>query len=416
MSALGKLMQGSVLAPCLLAGLLTGCSRHPQPVATSWNPKAAATYLDEREVTWMGWPGAARDHETFCISCHTVMPYVLARPTLRAALAEQGPSDDERKILADVTKRVLLWNEVRPYYTDAGYGNGKPAESRGTESVLNALILAANDARGGKLSNLTLAALNNMWALQRTEGAAKGSWAWLQFGMEPWEAKDSQYYGTALAAIAVGVAPGDYRSRPEIQEKLSLLRDYLNRESKEQSMMNRVALLWASTKLPGLLDADQQKSIVREICNRQQSDGGWQLSSEAWPGGWTLHSIVRRHLRADWTRQNTDSDGYATGFITFVLQEVGMTPQDSTVKSGLAWLGRNQSAEDGSWPSSSLSVRRTPSSNVGHFMRDAATAYAVLALSGTGVAAAHNSGDGQPCKSSPTAASYPRTNIATGRN
>jgi len=414
---LGKFIQGSVLAPCLLAGLLTGCSRHPQPVATSWNRKAAATYLDEREVTWMGWPGAARDHETFCISCHTVMPYVLARPALRAALAEQGPSDDERKILADVTKRVLLWKEVGPYYTDAGYGNGKPAESRGTESVLNALILAANDARGGKLSDVTLAALDNMWTLQRTEGDAKGSWAWLQFGMEPWEAKDSQYYGTALAAIAVGVAPGDYRSRADIQAKLSLLRHYLNSESKEQSMMNRVVLLWASTKLPGLLDADQQKLIVREICNRQQSDGGWELSSEAWPGGWNLHSIVRRRLRADWTRQNTDSDGYATAFITFVLQEVGMTPQDSTVKSGLAWLVRNQNAEDGSWPSTSLTLRRNPSSNVGHFMRDAATAYAVLALSGTGVAAAHNSAEEQPYKSAPIAASsYPRTDIATGRN
>jgi squalene-hopene/tetraprenyl-beta-curcumene cyclase len=344
------------------------------------------------------------------------MPYVLARPTLRAALAEKGPSDDERKILEDVTKRVLLWNEVGPYYTDAGYGNGKPAESRGTESVLNALILAANDARGGKLSDLTLAALNNMWALQRTEGDAKGSWAWLQFGMEPWEARDSQYYGAALAAIAVGVAPGDYRSRPDIQEKVGLLRDYLNCESKEQSMMNRVVLLWASTKLPGLLNKEQQQSIVREIQSQQRSDGGWELSSDAWPGGWNLHSMVRRHLRADWTRQNTDSDGYATGFIAFVLQEVGMTPQNSTVKSGLAWLVRNQSAEDGSWPSSSLALQRNPSSNIGHFMRDAATAYAVLALSGAGVAEAHNSGEGQPYQSAPTTASYPRTDIATGRN
>src|SRR5437667_607708 len=137
---------------CLAAGSLVACSRPHGTVATSWNPKAAATYLDQREVTWMGWPGAARDHGTFCVSCHTVMPYVLSRPALRKALAEQGPSDEERKIVENVTKRVLLWNDVGPYYTDEGYSNGKPAESRGTEAVLNALILASEDAQVGKLS------------------------------------------------------------------------------------------------------------------------------------------------------------------------------------------------------------------------------------------------------------------------
>ena len=409
-------MRGWVLALCLLAGSMTGCSHHPPKVATSWSPKAAAAYLDQREITWMRWPGAARDHQTFCVSCHTVMPYVLARPLLRAALAEPSPSDDERKILEDVTKRVLLWNQVGPYYTDAGYGNGKPEESRGTESVLNALILASNDAQHGKLSDVTLTAFNNMWALERTEGVAKGSWAWLQFGMEPWEARDSQYYGAALAAIAVGIAPENYRSRPDILEKLNLLRDYLNRESKQQSMMNRVVLLWASTKLPGLLNAEQQKTIIREIQNSQRSDGGWELSSEAWPGGWNLHSIVRRRLRSDWTPQNTESDGFATGFITYALQESGMTPQNSTVNRGLAWLERNQNPEDGSWSSSSLSVRRNPSSNVGHFMRDAATAYAVLALSGNGVASAHNSMEGQPSQTTQTASSYPKIDVAARRN
>src|SRR5438270_13738432 len=59
--------------------------------STSRSEKAAAAYLDERLGWWMGWPAAARDHETFCVSCHTVAPYALARPALRAALAEQAP-------------------------------------------------------------------------------------------------------------------------------------------------------------------------------------------------------------------------------------------------------------------------------------------------------------------------------------
>jgi hypothetical protein len=309
------------------------------------------------------------------------MPYVLSRPALRKAAGEQAMSDDERRILESVTKRVLLWSQVGPYYTDEGYGNGKLAESRGTESVLNALVLASTDAQSGMLNDATRTAFSNMWALQVSAGDAKGAWSWLQFGMEPWEANDSSYYGAALAAIATGVAPEKYRLSNGIETNLNLLRDYLKRNADKQSMMNRVVLLWASTKLPGLLDSEQQKALIREIKDRQQSDGGWALSSDAWPAGWSWHSIIRRRLRSDWTRQNSESDGYATGLITFVLQEVGMTSQDPSVKRGLSWLTSHQSPVNGSWPSTSLTKQRAPSSVAGHFMTDAATAFAVLALS-----------------------------------
>ena len=382
--------QAWVLTLCLAAGCLAGCSRSPKAVATSWNPKAAAAYLDQREVTWMDWPGSARDHGTFCVSCHTVMPYVLSRPALRNALGELGPSEDERKIVENVSKRVRLWDEVGPYYTDEGYGKGKPAESRGTEAVLNAFILASNDAQGRKLSDVTRAALNNMWALQLTEGNGKGAWPWLQFGMEPWEANDSQYFGAALAAIATGTAPEDYRLNPDIQAKIGMLHDYLNRESKKQSMLNRVVLLWASARLPGLLDSERQNSIIREILDKQEADGGWELSSHAWPGDWSLHSMARKRLRSDWTRQDAGSDAYATGLITYVLQEAGMPAQTPSLKRGLSWLVQHQNSGDGSWLSSSLTKRRSSSSNVGHFMSDAATAYAVLALSEDVRAASRN--------------------------
>src|SRR5262249_42642457 len=39
-------------------------------IANSWDPKAAAAYLDRRQSWWMAWPRAQRDHETFCVSCH----------------------------------------------------------------------------------------------------------------------------------------------------------------------------------------------------------------------------------------------------------------------------------------------------------------------------------------------------------
>jgi squalene-hopene/tetraprenyl-beta-curcumene cyclase len=359
---------------------LTACSRQPKTVAAAWNPKTAAAYLDAREVTWMGWPVSARDHDTFCVSCHTVVPYAISRPALRPALAEQSESPEEGKILNNITKRVLLWNETGPYYADPDYGPAKTSESRGTEAVLNALILASHDARSGKLSEITRSAFANMWASQLTEGDAKGSWPWLRFGMDPWEGNDSQYYGAALAAVAIGIAPEDYHSGAEIHDNVKLLRDYLNENYRSQSVMNRVALLWAASKLPGFISRERQRAINQEITDAQHSDGGWGLSSLAWPSGWNLSLLERRCLRSDWTRQDSASDGYATGFMTFVLQETGESSEDLTVKRGLAWLASNQSPTDGSWPSVSLNQRRNPSSNTGHFMRDAATAYAVLAL------------------------------------
>src|SRR5437762_6000962 len=116
----------------------------------------------------MEWPKAARDHETFCVSCHTAVPYALSRPALRKSLAEAAPSANERRLLDNVTKRVRLWKEVAPFYSDADRGMYKTVESRGTESVLNALMLASNDAQGGQLSNDTRTALDNMRSEEHT--------------------------------------------------------------------------------------------------------------------------------------------------------------------------------------------------------------------------------------------------------
>ena len=361
----------SALGACLLAGIAAVSWRAETRAASPWDQRAAAAYLDQRASWWMEWPKAARDHETFCVSCHTAVPYALSRPALRKALAEEAPSANERRLLENVTKRVRLWKEVAPFYSDADRGAYKTVESRGTESVLNALILSGNDAQHGQLSNDTRIALENMWAEQQTTGNRKGAWSWLRFANEPWEADDSDYYGAALAAVAAGTAPGNYLARPEIQNSLKMLREYLNRECAAQPAINRVALLWASAKLPGLLAPQQQKAIITEVLGKQQADGGWSLSSLA--GGWK---------RNDGTPQEAKSDGYATGLIAYALQQAGIPRESPQQKLALAWLAENQNKTGGFWLAYSLNKNEThhltPSTAL--FMNDAATAYAVLAL------------------------------------
>jgi squalene-hopene/tetraprenyl-beta-curcumene cyclase len=317
----------------------------------------------------MAWPVAARDHDTFCISCHTAVPYALSRPALRAALGEQAPSANERSLLASVTKRVRLWKDVEPFYSDEKRGAYKTSESRGTEAVLNALILASYDARSGKLSDVTRTAFGNMWALQQTTGDAEGAWPWLRFHNEPWEADDSQFYGASLAAIAVGTSPENYRAAPEIQNNLALLREYLNRECARQSLINRVVLLWAAARVPGLLAPQQQESIMHEALSRQHSDGGWSLGS-----------LVGTWKRADGTPLEVKSDGYATGLIAFALEQSDLPRENVQLRQALAWLDGNQSPAEGLWPGYSLNKQHDLSTETGHFMSDAATAYAVLAL------------------------------------
>src|SRR4051812_7638220 len=91
---------------------LAGNTLAQAPGAKEWNPKAAASYRDQRFIWCMNWPKPARDHGTLRISCPTAAPYGLGRPALRRVLAEQSPSPVEQKLLDNVIKRVRMWKEA----------------------------------------------------------------------------------------------------------------------------------------------------------------------------------------------------------------------------------------------------------------------------------------------------------------
>jgi squalene-hopene/tetraprenyl-beta-curcumene cyclase len=363
-------LKNEAITAIFLFGSLSGAiaSAQTAPSTSTWSPKAAAAYLDERSSWWMAWPKASRDHGTFCVSCHTLAPYALGRPALRAALSETSPSANEQKMLENITHRVRIWKEAEPFYADQTSGLPKSSESRGTEAILNALILVSHDGPSGHLSPDARLALENMWALQLKSGEMNGSWAWLQFHNAPWEG-DSQFYGTALAAIAVGSAPDDYKSEPGIQNGLKLMRGWLQKQMASQTPLDRAVLLWASAKVPGLLSEDQQKQIATETLAKQQADGGF-----------TMSTLVGSWKRRDNTPLEAASDGYATGLVSFALEQVKMPETEPALQRALAWLAGSQNEADGRWPASSLNKQRELSSEAGRFMSDAATAYAVMAL------------------------------------
>jgi squalene-hopene/tetraprenyl-beta-curcumene cyclase len=351
----------------LLAAVVSTTSHANADGVGSWDPKAAAAYLDERQAWWFGYPSADRGG-TACVSCHTALPYALARPALRSRVNERGPSANEAKLIGDVVKRVRAWKDVAPYYPDQTRGLPKTAESRGTESILHAVILARRDAAEGTLSDDLRLAFSNLWALQMRTGDLTGAWAWLYFRLEPWEGAASPYFGATLAATAVGMAPNGYAASPDIQDNIKLLRAYLTKQLEQQPTFNRLMLLWASANLTGLLTPEQRDALVAEAFGKQRADGGWSMSSL---GPWQ---------RTDGSALDTHSDGYATGLATFALQQAGVPSTEPRVQKGLQWLVEHQDRATGRWLATSLNKQRDPASDTGRFMNDAATAYAVLAL------------------------------------
>lgn len=360
------------------------------PVSTAsgvltWNKSAAVSYLDQREAWWVQWRDAKRDGNTFCISCHTNLPFVFAQRALRQSSNDGQTAEAERLLIVNIENRVRHWDSIDSYYGDKEDKSGNGPGSRATESVLNATILACYDSTTGQLTENTRLALKNMWALQQTSGSLQGAWMWQKFRLSPWESSESSYYGATLAALAVGVAPGNYRSTPEIQNNLSSLQAYLQREYSDQSLLNRISLLWAATKWSGLMTADQQRSLVQDLTEKQQIDGGWSLSSLTWsPRYFGIPSLLTTRRRNDWTPQETRSDGLATGYVAFVLEQAGVASSNPSLTKAIAWLTRNQNPSGGYWAAYSLNQKLDPASDVGRFMTDAATAFAVLALNGPG--------------------------------
>lgn len=334
--------------------------------SAEWNAKLAEQYMDSRQKDWVAWPTAMASGVA-CVSCHTGLPYLVARPALRRALGERGgPTLYEDMLDASMRATVTrtdaadLFPGLKGLIVDQVFG---------AQLVINSLVLAMDDAqRGAKLSPEGEKSFERLWSTQLKTGADKGNWLWSDFDLDPWETRDSAYYGGALAALATGIAPGGYQARPEIRENIASLTAYLRANESKTPLHNRVFLLWASSKLRDLLPEPDRQAILAEIWKKQQADGGWTLESL---GGW-------KHRDA--APAETGSNAYATALVTYVLEQTGIRRSDAGLTRALGWLKTHQDQQSGSWLAQSMNHKHEAGSMPEKFMSDAATGYATAAL------------------------------------
>ena len=307
-------------------------SKATEPIAEKLSLARAGDYLDRATLAWT--------REKKCASCHTTYPYIMARP-----------------MLGDVKAPALLQTrkflEERPASWEGGLLEGTEGV---TEVVAVAATLAFDDAREGKLRQVTRLALARMWTLQQKDG----SWTWNKHELPPQE--DDDYYGAVFAAIGIGHAPEGYARSEAAKEGLARLKQYF-RKNPPPDLHHKTMLLWASLKLDGLMTAERREAVIKELLVAQRADGGWNLPSL---GPWKRQDGKPNDKQAA-------SDGYATGLIVYVLRQAGLAADNDAINRGVTWLKGNQRAS-GRWFTRSVNADRA------HYITNAGTAYAVMAL------------------------------------
>jgi squalene-hopene/tetraprenyl-beta-curcumene cyclase len=321
------------------------------PLHAEWDPALTARYLDARQQAWFDWK-TAQSPDGPCVSCHTGMTYLLARPVLRRALGETAPTQWE----------VGYLNRLRTKMA-------KPAEGAlGTvEAVMSAMFFSRDEARDAMSSHARVA-FDRLWELQERDRPGKGGWQWYEANLDPWENHESEYYGASLVALALGQTPAAYRADARVRANAAALTAYLNAPTTPPRLHDRLAVLWASAGTPGLLSPAARTALVDETFSRQQPDGGWTLAGL---GPWMAHADPP---------PSTGSHAYATAYTAFVLQRAGVPASHPGFVKALAWLRSHQDAATGAWPAVSMNKRYPDGSMMSLFMQDAATAFAAIVL------------------------------------
>jgi squalene-hopene/tetraprenyl-beta-curcumene cyclase len=311
-----------------------------EPVAKEWSLARSAEYLDRAAMAWLD--------KQKCAACHTNYPYLMAGPSLA-----ESPSPGLVRMRKFFEDRVANWDK------DDLSARPDPGSEGVTEVVATAATLAFHDAQTtGKLHPLTRQALDRIWTLQQDNGA----WDWNKHRLPPVEHDD--YFGAVFAALGVGVAPEGYAQSDKARAGLAKLRNYFAKNP-PPDLHHKTWLLWASLRLDGLMTPAEREQTKTRLLALQRDDGGWSLPSL---GEWKRLDGTPNDAKAP-------SDGYATGLVLYVLRQAGLEANARPVERGAAWLKTHQRVS-GRWFTRSLNADR------GHYMTNAGTAFAVMALKG----------------------------------
>ena len=321
----------------------------PQEARIRFSPRLAVDYMEQGAAAWTA--------DWHCVACHTNGSYMVVRPLMTEQL---GPPQKELRAFFLSTLQAELAEDpadLRP-------------ELDSTQAVYVAAGLAIWDAHvTHHLSPETAEALDMIFKLQR----ADGDWTISDDNNPPLGSK--RYQLATVAARAVANAPGwlAQQGGKPVEAKIELLENYLRAEKDTQGDYDRTDLLWASTELPGLIDAGRQRQLAEMIFAHQKADGGWSIRTFAHPEEWGKGNRAEK-LRAELELDNPPSDGHMTGLAIIALRKVGVPASDPRIKRGVAWLLSNQRAS-GRWWTRSLNR------DGWQFISYSGTVYPLLALS-----------------------------------
>ncbi len=336
-----------------------------EPLARAFSLERAAQALDTSALHWQ--------KTRKCAACHTMAPYLMARPAL-AAVSPEPP--EVRRFFEEITTTP-----------EKAFPSHLPADARTSVVVGVGTSLAFNDrTTTGKLHPVTRKALDRMWAAQRTDGG----WDWPFRDVPP--IKDTEHYGVTFAALGVGLAPEEYAKSEPARKGLDGIRKYLKAHA-PTTLHERTMLLWVAQSVEGVLTEKERAQTLKDLLEAQRTDGGWSMASLVEnPKDPKRQTDAGRQARAaknhgaeflvfvgrsNVYKMPSTSDGYATGFALYVARQAGVPSADKRLRQGVAWLKSHQRVS-GRWFTPSLGFHEQ------HLISNAGTAYAVLALQACG--------------------------------
>jgi squalene-hopene/tetraprenyl-beta-curcumene cyclase len=327
----------------------------PAAEVTAARTILANAYLDGRAAGWV--------QQNSCISCHTVVPFVVGRSGA-GALSGEAFKEVERLVSTRINAETPL---------PAWYGGTREHSSYATESVLNSLILSQIDTLKNvrRTSKITIKAFQRLKEMQN----ADGSWEWLDYSLQPWETHEAAPYGATLAAVAISRSPA--RAQPQFADMVRKMKAYLKASSANEhlSLWNRVSVLWANAEIKGVMSKAVVEKTLSELMAKQLPSGGFSMNHL---GNWKKQGSFPE------AGENT-ADGYASAYVLFILKQVndhGQIPEslkprfNAVFHDGINWLVDHETA-NGTWTSASLNS--TDPFNRG-LVEDAATGFALAVL------------------------------------